>query len=378
MHTSFSDNFESFKSICIVESQGSYIHELINLAIIEDVLKRDTHVTLIGSRAFINYYTHLLSVFCINTTISRLNYVKIKEPKSCWGISQLNFELKALRINQNSERVLFLSVSPYTSIAITINSLLQFVTRKSIKPVSAIYHGQLANLLPRKMRPDPYLYRHKLRLRFHPMRFILQPKLTLLLTKSRFGKIDFLLLSKHILTELKHYNVPHKNFRVINTPIKVFPIAKKAKRDDQIRILIIGRSAVWQLRTLIDAISKRNLDFLTLVCNLNYKGSLSNLETSSLEFVLLDTREDILQAAINVDALLMLRLQDESGLRLSGALLEGIALSKPIIIPEWINQIASELLYPINTRSYDSISSLVDILSNRNEFIHLTKNHLST
>ena len=377
MHTPFIDNFESLESLCIVEPQGSSTHEVINLAIVEDVLRSDTHLTLVGSKEFIDYYANLLSLFYINTIISRLNYVVIKEPKSCWGISQLNFELKALRMSQNSERTLFLSVSPYTPIAVTINALVQFVTRKSMKSVSAIYHGNLANLLPRGMRPDPYLYRQKLRVHFHPLRFILQPRLTLILTKSRFGKIDFLLLSKHILNELKQYNVPHRNFRVIQTPIKTFSIAKEVKNDDQISILIIGRSPVGQLRSLIDAISKKNLDFLTLVCSMNYKVPFSSQEKRGLKFLPMDTREDIIQAATNVDALLMLRLQDESGLRLSGTLLEGIALSKPIIIPEWIDQIASELMHPIVTRSYHSISNLVGILSNRNELEHLIKNHLS-
>jgi len=96
MHTSFIDNFESIRSLCLIESQGSFVHEVINLAIVEDVLKRGTFLTLVGSQAFIDYYADLLSYFCKTTIISSPNYVVIKEPKSCWGISQLIFELKAL------------------------------------------------------------------------------------------------------------------------------------------------------------------------------------------------------------------------------------------------------------------------------------------
>jgi len=184
MHTSFIDKFESIRSLCLIESQGSYVHEIMNLAIVEDVLKRGTFLTLVGSQAFIDYYADLLSYFCKTTIISSPNYVVIKEPKSCWGISQLIFELKALRKGQNSEKTLFLSVSPYLSIAVTIHALVQFAIRKSFGAVSAIYHGNLANLLPRKMRPDPYVYRKKLRVHFHPLRFILQPRFTLVLSKT--------------------------------------------------------------------------------------------------------------------------------------------------------------------------------------------------
>jgi len=378
MHTSFIDNFESIRSLCLIESQGSYVHEIINLAIIEDVLKRRTFLTLVGSKAFIDYYIELLSDICNTPIISHLNTVAITEPKSCWGISQLKFELKALRMGQNSERTLFLSVSPYTSIAVTIHALVQFATRKSIRPVSAIYHGNLANLLPRKVRPDPYLYRKKLRVHFHPLRFILQPKVTLILTKSRFGKIDFLLLSKHILNELKQYNVPHRNFRVIQTPIKTFSIARKSKTDNQISILMIGRSPLGQLKTLTNAISKQNLEYLTLVCNINYQVPLSCFGKKGVTFLPMDTRKEIIQAAANVDVLLMLRLQDESELRLSGALLEGIALSKPIIIPAWLEKVAPKLMHPLTTKSYNSMSDLVDILSNREELEYLIKKHLST
>lgn len=378
MNVSIIKNFESIGSLCIIESQGSYVHEVINLAIIEDVLKRGTSLTIVGSKAFIDYYIELVSDFCDTPIMSNLNTVAITEPKSCWGLSQLKFELKALSMGQDSERTLFLSVSPYTSIAVTIHALGQFATRKSIKPVSAIYHGNLANLLPRKMRPDPYLYRKKFRVYFHPLRFILQPRVTLILTKSRFGKIDFLLLSKHILNELKQYNIPQRNFRVIQAPIKTFSIARKSKTDNQISILIIGRSPIEQLRTLTNTISKQNLDFLTLVSNMKYKVPLSYFEKKGVTFLPMDTRKDIIQAAANVDMLLMLRLQDESGLRLSGALLEGIALAKPIIIPAWLEKVASELMYPLTTKCYNSMSDLVDILSNREDLESLIKKHLST
>ena len=42
MHALFLTNFESIESLCLIESQGSYVHEVVNLAIVEDVLKRGT------------------------------------------------------------------------------------------------------------------------------------------------------------------------------------------------------------------------------------------------------------------------------------------------------------------------------------------------
>jgi hypothetical protein len=111
---------------------------------------------------------------------------------------------------------------------------------------------------------------------------------------------------------------------------------------------------------------------------MKYKVPISCFEKKGVTFLPMDTRKDIIQAAANVDMLLMLRLQDESGLRLSGALLEGIALAKPIIIPAWLEKVASELMYPLTTKSYNSMSDLVDILSNREDLESLIKKHLST
>ena len=193
--SSFLQSLQSDHAICIIEPQGSLIHEVINLAIVEQMLNEKRLVVLVGSSSFIFYVRTTLLKWSDPALVENLKYVSLDSPKNTWGVSQLLFELRALNASYECTGIFFLSVSPFTHIAVALYNIGRYFRFRSPKNVSAVFHGFLANLLPRKERPDPYLYRNSRLFKLHPIRFLLQPKLTLALNNCSFN----ILLSEYVI-----------------------------------------------------------------------------------------------------------------------------------------------------------------------------------
>jgi len=315
---------------------------------------------------------NIIDEYCKDFPLGKITCFSLELPKSLWSFSQLKFELQALSLCGEVKDILFLSVSPFTSIAVVLNSLRKKIQGKTFPTTSAIYHGYLANLLPRKKRPDPYFYRQGFRISLHPMRFILQPKFTLPLSRTSFGKISYLVFSPHILQDLIDSGYYFDNFKWLKPEILKFDTGQQnVKETEDINVLIVGRSPVSQLNRLLEILKFREQVRVRFFVDMRVESQISIENRKHLVFVNLESRLNIVEVSRKAHILLMLRNTDESDFRLSGAMLEAISLSRPILLPEWIRKVKIDNKFNFPSEFYSSTPQLAGILSDHDRLIQL-------
>jgi hypothetical protein len=327
-------------------------------------------VTLIGTPEFLQNVKQLLADFSTNLDWNKLQFLSLSTPMSPWHKSQLFFELKSLTLSSNSNKVFFLSVSPYTAIAVFIYNLKRKLLRKQLQEIVSIYHGLLANLLPRNRRPDPYIFRKGTRIVFHPIKFLLQPSFTIPVSNSTIGRMTYLVISPHIVECIKSTGHKYPHFRVFTPRIKRFEsrtTLSEGNASNKFTLMVIGRSPGYELNKLITLLIDNRVFNIELLLDEKYKESISGVEKNELiKFVNLKSRRDIVRHSCAADSLLMLRTSNELCLRLSGAMLESFALNKPIILPWWIREVSQTLQPKIGATYYDSVEDLVRLLAVKN------------
>jgi hypothetical protein len=365
-------NTDYEQRICVIESQGSFIHEILNIPLIENAVNTHDKVSLIGSQDFIVNTFSIMSEYCNKIPLGKIICFPLEPPKRLWSLSQLKFELQALSLCGDVKEILLLSVSPFTSIAVVLDSLRRKLRRRNFSTISAVYHGYLANLLPRKKRPDPYLYRKGFRIFIHPFRYILQPKFTLPLSKTKFGRINYLVLSSHILQNLIDSCHKYDNFKLMKLEIMKFDTGRlEIKENGKINVLIIGRSPSSELNLLLEMLRFQEGLRVKLYVDKGVERHIFIENRQFLEFVNLENRLTIVEVSRKAHILLMLRNTDESDFRLSGAMLEAISLSRPILLPEWIRKVKIDNKFNFPSEFYSSTPQLAGILSDHNRLIQL-------
>lgn len=97
-------------SISIIEPQGGFTHEIVNIALIEQELEAGKDLVVIGSEAFIVNCKSILQQYSHVNFAGRILFVPLMAPTSSWKLDQLTFELIALKRSQSCEEVLFFPV----------------------------------------------------------------------------------------------------------------------------------------------------------------------------------------------------------------------------------------------------------------------------
>jgi hypothetical protein len=143
------------------------------------------------------------------------------------------------------------------------------------------------------------------------------------------------------------------------------------KENRKINVLIIGRSPSSELNLLLKMLRVQEGLRVKLYVDKGVERHIFIENRQFLEFVNLENRLRIVEVSRKAHILLMLRNTDESDFRLSGAMLEAISLSRPILLPEWIRKVKIDNKFNFPSEFYSSTPQLAGILSDHNRLIQL-------